>query len=99
MEARQPIPAGNVVYRELVKSPVLVKRGELITVSSQSGGFRVRTSARALQDCSHGELVQVESLQTKEKFEARVVGPREAAIATITREEARSPYPVGTAQR
>jgi flagella basal body P-ring formation protein FlgA len=84
MEARQPIAAGAVVYTEAVQSPILVKRGELITVSSQGSGFRVKTTARALHDCSKGELVQVESLQTKERFDARVVGPREAAIAPIT---------------
>jgi flagella basal body P-ring formation protein FlgA len=84
MEARQSIAAGSILYTEAVQSPILVKRGELITVSSHGNGFRVRTTARALHDCSKGELVQVESLQTKERYDARVVGPREAAIAPLT---------------
>lgn len=80
MEVRQAIPSGSIVMSDAVQSPILVKRGELITVSSQSGGIRVRTTAKALQDRSRGELVQVESLETKQKFDARVIGIREAAV-------------------
>lgn len=83
MEVRQPIPAGSIVYADSLQSPSLVKRGELIRITSQSGGIRVRTTARALQDRSHGQLVEVESLTTKERFDARVVGPGEAAIVGI----------------
>jgi flagella basal body P-ring formation protein FlgA len=85
MEARQSIQAGDVVFAEQVQSPILVKRGEVITVSSQSGGIRVRTSAKALHDGAHGDLVQVESLASREKFDARVVGPREATVFAVTR--------------
>jgi flagella basal body P-ring formation protein FlgA len=84
MEARQQIPAGTIVFTDSVQSPVVVKRGELITVSSQVSGIRVRTTAKALQDRSRGDVVQVESLQTKEKFDARVIGPGKAVIVPIT---------------
>jgi flagella basal body P-ring formation protein FlgA len=85
MEARQSIQAGDIVSADEVQSPILVKRGEVITVSSQSGGIRVRTSAKALHDGAHGDLVQVESLASREKFDARVVGPREATVFAVTR--------------
>jgi flagellar basal body P-ring formation protein FlgA len=85
MEARQSIQAGDIVSAEQVQSPILVKRGDVITVSSQSGGIRVRTSAKALHDGAHGDLVQVESLASREKFDARVVGPREATVFAVTR--------------
>lgn len=100
MEARQQIPVGSIVFAEALRSPVVVKRGELISVSSQSSGIRVRTTARALQDSSRGDLVQVESLETKEKFDARVIGPGKAVIVAITAlessEQARS---IETARR
>jgi flagella basal body P-ring formation protein FlgA len=100
MEARRPIPIGSIVFNDAVQSPVLVKRGDLITVSSQTSGIRVRTTARALQDRSHGELVQLESLDTKEKFDARVVGPREATIAAVAPSTVTGPIrPMETARR
>jgi flagella basal body P-ring formation protein FlgA len=83
MEARQSIQAGAVVFSDQVQSPIMVKRGELITISSEAGGIRVRTTVRALQDKSKGQLVQVEALNTKERFDARVTGPQTAAIMTI----------------
>jgi flagella basal body P-ring formation protein FlgA len=95
MEVRQPISAGSMVYLEAVQPPVLVKRGELIRISSQSGGIRVRTTARALQDRSQGQLVEVESLTTKQRFDVRVVGPGEAAIVAI----ATPAGPIKTARR
>jgi flagella basal body P-ring formation protein FlgA len=83
MEAKQTIQAGAIVFSDHVQSPIVVKRGELITVASESGAIRVRTTVRALQDCSEGQLVQVESLDTKERFDARVTGLRTAAIMTV----------------
>jgi flagella basal body P-ring formation protein FlgA len=84
-EARQPLQAGEVVYADQVQAPMLVKRGDLITVGSQGGGIRVRTSARALQDGANGDLIQVESLESKQRYDARVVGLREAAVFAATR--------------
>ncbi len=85
MEARQSIQAGDMLLADQVQSPILVKRGDLITVTSQCGGIRVRTSARALHDGAHGDLVQVESLESREKYDARIVGPREAAVFAMSR--------------
>jgi flagella basal body P-ring formation protein FlgA len=85
MEARQAIQDGDVVFMDQVRAPILVKRGDVIAVSSQGGGIRVRTSARALQDGANGDLVQVESLGSREKYDVRIVGPREAAVFSVIR--------------
>jgi flagella basal body P-ring formation protein FlgA len=85
MEARQAIQVGDVVLTDEVQSPILVKRGDVVTVSSQSGGIRVRTTAKALHDGARGDLVQVESLASQQKYDVRVVGMREAAVFTISR--------------
>ena len=84
MEARKPMQAGEIVLADQVQSPVIVKRGELITVGSQSGGIRVRTSGKALQDGAKDELIAVESLESKQRYDARVVGLREAAVFATT---------------
>jgi flagella basal body P-ring formation protein FlgA len=82
MEARQAIAAGDVIFTDKVQAPIFVKRGELITVVAQGGGIRVTTTARARQDGARGELVQLESLETREIYDARVTGFREAAVFT-----------------
>jgi flagella basal body P-ring formation protein FlgA len=80
MEARQAIAAGDVIFTDKVQAPVLVQRGELIRVVSQAGGMRVTTTARARQDGARGDLVQLESLESRETYEARVTGYREAGV-------------------
>ena len=80
MEAKQAIQMGDVILTDHVQAPILIKRGEEISVVSQSGGIRVRTTARARQDGARGQLVQVESMESKERYDVRVVGLREAAI-------------------
>jgi flagella basal body P-ring formation protein FlgA len=90
MEARQAIQMGDVILADHVQAPLLVKRGEEITVVSHSGGIRVRTTARARQDGSRGQLVQVESLESKERYDVRVTGQRQGAIfaaASVTTDE------------
>jgi len=85
MEANRTIQVGAIVFTDQVQSPLLVKRGETITVVAQGGGIRVRTTALARQNGAHGDLVQLESLQTKERYDARVTGFRQASVLAPTR--------------
>ncbi|HEX4414023.1 MAG TPA: flagellar basal body P-ring formation chaperone FlgA [Lacipirellulaceae bacterium] len=91
MEAKQPLQQDEIVYTDEVQSPVLIKRGELITVSSRSGSICVRTSAKATQDGSKGDLIQVESIDSKQRYDARVVGLREASVFAPARIAAAQP--------
>jgi flagella basal body P-ring formation protein FlgA len=79
-QAGRAIQVGEAIYTDQVSAPVLVKRGETIDVIAQGGGIRVRTTARARQDGARGELIQVESSDTKERFDARVTGVKEATV-------------------
>ena len=85
MEAAKGIQAGDVVLSDQVRSPILVKRGEKVTVITQGGGIRVRNTARVRQDGARGDLVQVESLETKERYDARVIGMQQVAVLAPTR--------------
>lgn len=91
MEARQAIQTGDIIFTDQVQAPIVVKRGDVVTVTSQSGGIRVRTSGRAMQDASRGELVQIEALGSHQKYDARVTGPREAAVFAMSRPTAPEP--------
>lgn len=80
MEAARTIQSGQVIFDDDVRPPLLVKRGEEVTVYARGGGIQVRTSARARQDGARGELVRVESLETRDRYDAVVVGLREAVV-------------------
>lgn len=79
-EACRAIAAGNTIARDVVRAPVIVRRGEVVTVYARSSGLRVRTLARARDEGSLDELITVESLDTRKSFFARVCGVQEVEV-------------------
>jgi len=100
-ETTRAIPKGQAFAADWVRSPLLVRRGDVVTVSARSGGVCVRTTARARDDGSLGELVAVESLADRSTYYARVVRPREVEVyARAARaSDARPGGPAGTVLR
>lgn len=77
--------AGQVLRRAMLRAPLLVKQGQPVTVYSRAAGIQIRTVGLAKDDASQGELVAVESPETKQRYFARVVGMQEVEIwATAT---------------
>jgi len=101
-ETTRALPAGVVLERQCVRAPLLVHRGEVVTVYSRAAGIRVRTTARARDDASLGELVEVESLWSRDRYLARVCGLQEVEVfarpaqAAVT---ARVPAPASSTVR
>jgi flagella basal body P-ring formation protein FlgA len=79
-EAVQGIRPHSLIMANQVRSPILVHRGERVSVRARAAGISVRTFAVAQQDGSLGDLVTVESLLRKERFAARVSGLRELEV-------------------
>jgi flagella basal body P-ring formation protein FlgA len=92
MEVTRSIQVGDVVMSDSVQLPVLVKRGDAVTVYARGGGIQVHTIARARENGSLGQPVQLESLETHKPYDAVVTGTREALVLS-----AGSP-PVATAE-
>jgi flagellar basal body P-ring formation protein FlgA len=59
---------------------VLVKRGDSVTVYARGGGIQVKTIARAKENGSLGQPVQLESLETHKTYDAVITGTREAIV-------------------
>lgn len=70
----------TVIYPEHVRSPLLIKRGELVTVRCFSGVLVVRTVAKAMEDGALDEMIQVRNENTRETFSAIVTGRRQAVV-------------------
>lgn len=72
---------GAVVHADDVRSPTLIRRGQLITVRAVTGGLVVRTVCRALTDGGMGDLIQVRNERSRQALTARVTGLQEAVVA------------------
>jgi flagella basal body P-ring formation protein FlgA len=100
-ETTRPISAGQFVDRDSIRSPVYVRKGDAVTVYARSAGLRVRTTARAGDDGSLGDLIKVESMLNRQTLFARVIGPQEVEIyarAPDTGANTRPQQPVRKAQ-
>lgn len=79
-ETTQALAAGQILTAKTFRSQRLVQRGNPVTVVARSSGLRVRTTARAREDGSLGEVITVESLLNRQSFFARVVGIDEVEV-------------------
>ena len=79
-EVVKTVIEGQVLDDVSVRRPVLVHRGEIVTVYARSDGVQVRTTARSRDDGTHNDLVAVESLAERKPIFARVVGPQEVEV-------------------
>lgn len=74
--AKQFVPAGTIIRPEMLEAVPLVRRGELVTLSSVAGGVRIETTAKAAETGLLGDVVTVRSLNDRRiEFDAIVVGP------------------------
>lgn len=79
-ETQQAIRADALLYVNQVRSPLLVRKGERVSVRARAGSVVVRTYGTVQQDGSIGELVQVQALEGRERYAARVSGLRELEV-------------------
>lgn len=70
--ARTRIEAGTVLRAELLDTPIVVKRNELVTVHAVRSGFEVQTRARARADARRGDVIPFRIDGSKNEFMARV---------------------------
>lgn len=78
--ARTRIAPGMILRTDMIETPVVVRKGDLVTVHCVSGGVLVRTPARAQADGREGELIEFRIDRTRRPFLARVSGPGVAVM-------------------
>jgi flagella basal body P-ring formation protein FlgA len=98
-ETTRILTIGQILDDSLVQRPLLVRRGEIVTVYARSAGIRVRTTARAREDGSQGDLITVESVQDRKSFFARVTGAQEVDVFGQAQQAPAEPQPARTAPR
>ena len=73
-EAIKAMAPGQIIDPDYVRTPIFVKRGSVVTVYVQAPGVKIRTTGRARDNGSQGDIVTIESLIDRKSFEARVTG-------------------------
>lgn len=71
-ELKRGLSAGQAIEPDMLQSPRLVRRGELVTVRSIAPGIVVTARGRAIEEGGRGDLVAIELAETREKVLAKV---------------------------
>ncbi len=75
LSARRALRDGVPLTRDVLMEPVLVHRGDLVTIVYRSAGLTLTTRGRALSAGARGEVIQIYNIQSKRTVEAEISGP------------------------
>lgn len=81
---RVPIAPGQIIEARHVESPVVVSRGDVVTIECVAGSIVLKTFGRAKGTGREGDIVAFEPMSGGRRFEARVAGPGRAVALTNT---------------
>jgi flagella basal body P-ring formation protein FlgA len=74
--AVRDLQPGQALTTDMLYSPLLVRKGESVTVKATSGGITIAATMRAKSDARFGDTVAVEHLSGPGSTSARVIGTR-----------------------
>lgn len=78
--AKRGLQTGDILSSRDFQEPVLIKRGDLVTVVARVHNLTVSASARARDSGGRGDLIVVQNLDSKQLVEARVIGANRVEV-------------------
>ncbi len=83
--AKRSLGANKVLRHSDLKTPDMVKKGELITIVYELPGLKLTARGKALANASQGDMVRVINLHSNRTIDVTIIGPGQAiAISTQT---------------
>lgn len=79
-ETVRSVATGQPIEAAWVRKPIMVRRGEVVTVFAKASNVVVRTQARAMEDGGREDVIAVERLDNRQRFSARVTGVQELEV-------------------
>lgn len=82
MTPRRMLQQGKPILISTIESPRMIKRGDMVTMTLQSGPLTLTSRARALQDGAKGDVIRVVNMNSNRTIEAQVLAEREVVVST-----------------
>lgn len=80
--ARRPLRAGTPLYAYDVQKAVVVKKGDIVTVTFAVAGLELTMQGQAQNDAGKGDTVTIRNANSKRVVEARVTAAGAATVVT-----------------
>jgi flagella basal body P-ring formation protein FlgA len=85
---KRSLRPGEPIRPSDVQTPIVIRRGELVTIVFQSATLLLTAQAKALEDGTQGQAIRVSNTRSGKTLDATVNGPGTVILATV------SPIPV-----
>ena len=82
METRRALRPNEPLRGYDLQRPLMVERGDLVTLMFEVPGIQLTVRARAMEDAADGEVARFVNLQSNRTVEALVDGPGRARVGT-----------------
>ncbi len=70
--ARRPLPAGRLLRRRDVATPIVVRKGDLVTMIVVAPGLELSATGRVLENGGRGDMIRVMNVGSKRTIQAVV---------------------------
>ncbi len=74
-EVRRPLAAQSVITQQALQAPLLIRRGETVSIRAAGQAIAVHMSGVAMTDGRLGQSIRVRNSSSNRIIDARVVGP------------------------
>jgi flagella basal body P-ring formation protein FlgA len=79
-EAKRNLSVGQPLRKSDIKLPIIVQRGQIVSLVSGVAGLEVRMSGKALADAASGELILVQNLSSHKRVQGKVLPSAEVLV-------------------
>ena len=77
---RRGLSAGQTITDQDLQMPILVSRGDLVTIVFRQNGMYLTAKGRAMEDGAMGQVVKVSNTNSNRQLEAQVTNTKEVTI-------------------
>ena len=72
-ELKSALPAGAILYSQQLESPLVIKRGDRITIMAKTDQIQVTVPGTAQENGAAGDVIRVKNLMSRKQISARVL--------------------------
>ena len=80
MTPRKIIRGNTPIAHSDLDKPVMVERGELVTMNLSNGAIKITALAKALEAGTKGDIIRLMNIDSKRTIEAKITGARTATV-------------------
>ncbi|MCD6231491.1 flagellar basal body P-ring formation protein FlgA [Candidatus Aerophobetes bacterium] len=71
--AIKSIPSSTILEKNMISSPFLIKKGDIITIFKEEGNIEVSTKGKALENGEKGSLIRVLNINSQKELQGIVI--------------------------